>query len=40
MFAAFSVAAAVLGALACRGVRSRPESEGAGEGLEAASVAP
>jgi predicted MFS family arabinose efflux permease len=28
MFAAFSVVAAALGALACRGVRSRPESEG------------
>lgn len=28
MFAAFSVVAAVLGALACRGVRSRPVSEG------------
>ena len=28
MFAAFSVVAAVLGALACRGVMTRPESEG------------
>jgi predicted MFS family arabinose efflux permease len=28
MFAAFSVVAAITGAIACRGVRSRPESEG------------
>ncbi|MBA3348488.1 MAG: MFS transporter [Actinobacteria bacterium] len=40
MFAAFSVVAAVLGALACRGVRSRPRSEGTGEGLEVVPVAP
>ena len=36
MFAGLSVVAAVLGALACRGVRSRPESEGIEpEGIEA-----
>ena len=39
MFAAFSIVAAVLGALACRGVATRPESEEAlGEGIEATAV--